>query len=60
MKRVIVALIIGLVLGYRWGYNDGNGGRPTVVERALDHFGTSKVRAAQEARNRRVEEASRP
>jgi hypothetical protein len=60
MKRVIVALIIGVAVGYKWGFGDGTDGRSSIVERTLDKFGTSKVRAAQEARDRRVEEASRP
>jgi hypothetical protein len=60
MRRAVVALIVGLALGYHWGYDDGHSGQPTVVARTLDRFGTSKVRAAQEAQERRVEEASRP
>ena len=60
MRRAVVALIIGLALGYHWGYGDGSSGQPTVVTRTLDRFGTSKVRAAQEAQERRVEEASKP
>jgi hypothetical protein len=60
MRRVIVALIAGLALGYSWGYGDGNDGRPTVAARALDRFGTSKVKAAQEAQEKRIQEASRP
>jgi hypothetical protein len=60
MRRALVALIVGLALGYSLGYGDGHDGRPTVVARALDHFGTSKVKAAQEAQEKRVEEASRP
>ena len=60
MKRVIASLILGLALGYEWGYREGNGGQPSVVARTLDHFGASKIRAAQEARDKRVEEASKP
>lgn len=60
MRRVIIALIIGAACGYRWGYGDGNGGRPPVTTRALERFGTSKVKAAQEAQEKRVLEASRP
>ena len=60
MVRVIVALIIGCALGYKLGYGDGEAGRPTVVARTLDKFGTSKVKAAQEAQEKRVQEASRP
>jgi hypothetical protein len=60
MKRVILALIIGVAVGYKWGYGEGTDGQPSVVERTLDRFGTSKVKAAQEARQRRVDEASKP
>ena len=60
MKRVIVALIIGVAVGYNWGFGDGTDGRPSIVERTLDRFGTSKVKAAQEARQRRVDEAIKP
>lgn len=60
MKRVILALIIGVAVGYKWGFGDGTDGQPSIVERTLDKFGTSKVRAAQQARDKRVEEASRP
>jgi hypothetical protein len=60
MKRVILALIIGVAVGYKWGFGEGTDGRPSIVERTLDRFGTSKVKAAQEARQRRVDEASRP
>lgn len=60
MVRVIVALIIGLALGYKLGYGDADAGRPTIISRTLDKFGTSKVKAAQEAQEKRVQEASRP
>jgi hypothetical protein len=60
MRRTIAALIIGLAVGYHWGYGDGHAGLPTIASRALDQFGTSKVRAAQEAQDRRIQEASRP
>jgi hypothetical protein len=60
MKRVILALIIGVAVGYKWGFGEGTDGRPSIVERTLDRFGTSKVKAAQETRQRRVDEASRP
>jgi hypothetical protein len=60
MKRAILALLVGLALGYRWGYGDGDQGRPSIVARTLDRFGTSKIRDAQDARDKRVQEASRP
>jgi hypothetical protein len=60
MKRVLLALIVGVVLGYTWGFGEAADGQPSIVARTLDMFGTSKVRAAQEARERRVQEASTP
>lgn len=60
MKRLVLALLVGLAAGYHWGYDDGNDGRPTVIERTLDRFGTSKIKAAQDETNRRIEEAGKP
>lgn len=60
MRRTVVALIVGLALGYHWGYGDGNDGKPSIASRTLERFGTSKVRAAQRAHEERVQEASRP
>jgi hypothetical protein len=60
MKRFVVALIVGLIMGYTWGYGEGSDGKPSIVARTLDRFGTSKVKAAQEAREKRVEDASKP
>ena len=59
MKRVIVALIIGLVVGYNWGFGEGTAGKQSVVERTLERFGTAKVKAAQDARNKRVDELTK-
>jgi len=60
MKRIILALLVGLAAGYHWGYGDGSGGGPSLVSRTLDHFGASQVRAAQAADDRRIEDAGRP
>jgi hypothetical protein len=60
MKKLLVALIIGLAMGYYLGYDEGSNGKPSIVARSLGHFGTSKLKAAQEERDKRVEEASKP
>ena len=60
MWKLLLALIIGLGMGYHWGYDEGSTGKASIVARALDHFGTSKLRAAQEARDKRIEDASKP
>ena len=60
MMKFLVALLLGLAMGYHWGYDEGWAGKPSIVARSLDQFGTSKVRAAREANDKRVDEASRP
>ena len=60
MKKVVVALILGLAMGYHWGYDEGSDGKASVALRVLDKFGVSKLRTAQEAHDKRVEEASKP
>ena len=60
MKRLILALVVGLAMGYNWGYSDGTGGRASIVSRTLDRFGASKLRAASERNDRRIDEAGKP
>jgi hypothetical protein len=60
MKRVIVALLVGLAAGYHFGFGDATDGRESIVLRTLDRFGTSKIRNAQAAQDRRIQEASKP
>ena len=47
-------------MGYSWGYGEGTEGKPSIVSRTLDRFGTSKVKAAQDAHNKRIDEAGKP
>ena len=60
MRKALVALLLGLAMGYHWGYDEGSGGKPSIVARTLDRFGTSKIKAAQEANEKRIEDASKP
>jgi len=60
MKKALVALILGLAMGYSWGYKEGTAGIPSVALRVLDKFGATKLKNAQEARDKRIEEASKP
>jgi hypothetical protein len=60
MKKAIVALIVGLAMGYHWGYGEGSDGKPSVALRVLDKFGATKLKDAQAAQDRRIEEASKP
>ena len=60
MKRLLVALLVGLAAGYHFGYGDATVGRESVMNRALDRFGTSKLRKAQAEHDRRIDEAGKP
>jgi hypothetical protein len=60
MKKLIVALILGVAVGYGWGYGEGNSGQRSVVARTLDHFGASKLRAEQAARDKLIDAAGKP
>jgi hypothetical protein len=60
MKRFVAALLIGLAVGYGYGYNDATVGNESIVSRALDHFGASKLRKTQAERERRLDEAGKP
>jgi hypothetical protein len=60
MKRLVLGLIVGAAIGYSWGYGDGKDGHESVAARTLDKFGFSKLKAATDANDRRVNEASRP
>ena len=42
MKKALVALILGLAMGYQWGYGEGTDGKPSVALRVLDKFGVTK------------------
>src|SRR5262249_17086912 len=60
MRKAIVALIVGLAMGYHWGFDEGSAGKPSVALRVLDKFGATKLKNAQEAQDKRVQEASKP
>jgi hypothetical protein len=60
MRRLIIGLIVGVAMGYHWGYDEGSAGKPSIASRTLDRFGSSKIKAAQDAQNKRVDEASKP
>lgn len=53
MKTLILGLILGLAVGYFWGYGEAAAGKPHVARRALNKFGVSTV----ERTHRRMEAA---
>ena len=60
MKKIILCLLIGLVAGYVWGYYEGHSRMDNVAVRALNKFGVATIKAAENARQARVEEAAKP
>jgi hypothetical protein len=53
MKTLILGLIVGLAVGYFWGFGDAAAGKPSVAQRTLNKFGVATVKRA----NRRTEAA---
>jgi hypothetical protein len=60
MKPLFFGLLLGLAVGYWQGFGDGKSGRDNVAVRALNAFGASKIKAAEESRARSRDEAVRP
>ena len=60
MKGFVLALLLGLVLGYAWGFGDAKAGKSSIAVRMLDKFGVSQVKDAGEARRREVESTTTP
>jgi hypothetical protein len=60
MFKLLVALLIGLGVGYYWGYGEGFQQQPTVLARSLDSFGITRVKHAQSSRERTVQDALKP
>ena len=53
MKTLILGVIVGLGLGYVWGFGDAAAGRPNIARRTLNKFGVAAI----ERGNRRIEAA---
>ena len=53
MKALVLGLIIGLALGYFWGFGEAAAGKPNVAQRVLNKFGVETVKRG----NRRIEAA---
>ena len=60
MKPLVVGLLLGLAVGYWQGFGEGRAGKQNVAVRVLNAFGVGKIKAAEDARAKRTEEASRP
>jgi hypothetical protein len=52
--------MVGLAAGYHYGFDDATEGRSSIVSGRWTAFGTSKIRNAQAAQDRRIQDASKP
>lgn len=59
MKRFIIALIFGLILGYEFGYKQGADGEPSIQQRIMTKFGADRVKASQDSVDARVRDAEK-
>jgi hypothetical protein len=53
VKTLILGLVVGLAIGYFWGYAERAAGKPNVARRVMVKFGAANV----ERGNRRMEAA---
>ena len=59
MKRLIGVFVAGSLVGYTFGYEQGDAGEPSLKRRALDAVGVYKVKDDHEQRQRALEEIQR-
>ena len=53
MKTLILGLIIGVAVGYFWGFGEASAGKANVAQRVVNKFGVETVKRG----NRRIEAA---
>lgn len=44
MKGLIFGLLIGVAVGYQWGWKEGYAGKDHVATRVLNSFGADRLR----------------
>jgi len=60
ITKVIVLAVLCIAGGYVWGFGEGSHGKLNVAVRMLNKFGVASIKAAEQARQARAEEAARP
>ena len=59
MKRLIGVFIAGSLVGYTFGYEQGDAGEPNLKQRAFEAVGVYKVKDDHERRQRALDELQR-
>lgn len=52
MFKLLLALLVGLGIGYSYGYREAASGAPSVMQRTMVKFGVYKVQEDQRRRER--------
>ncbi|MDB4900324.1 MAG: hypothetical protein JWN53_2132 [Gemmatimonadetes bacterium] len=62
MIKFAIIFIIGLSIGYAYGYQQGGAGEPSILQRIVGTVGGAgqKVKAEQDARERAADSVSAP
>lgn len=50
MAKVAIAFLLGLGIGYSYGYHQGASGAPSVMQRVMHGFGADRIRDDQRRR----------
>ena len=53
--KFLLAVLVGLGIGYAWGYTEARDGKKSLMTRALDKFGVEQVRDASAKRESALE-----
>ena len=59
MRRLAGAFLVGVTLGYTFGYQHGDAGEPSLKRRALEFVGVYKVKDDHEQRQRVIDRIQR-
>lgn len=54
--KYILAVLVGVFLGYAWGYSEARDGKPSLMKRGLEKFGVEKVRDASARRDEQLDQ----
>ena len=58
MIKLAIVFVVGLGLGYTYGFREAQRGERSIMSRVFDSFGATKIREHQEQRERAVDAVS--
>ena len=58
MIKLAIVFVVGLGLGYTYGYREASAGERSIMARVFDSFGASKIKEHQEQRDRATDAVS--